>query len=126
MKQKTKWEQACMRRMALKTLCNKLKTLVNSGQMLPSPDGTMNGLLRSYYAQAGHKELHTFREWKEKGFTVKKGEKAILLWAHPKASKASREAAREAGKQDKEAEEDYFPIAYLFSSRQVIKKCAQA
>ena len=56
---------------------------------------------------------------KEEGFSVKKGEKAILLWAQPVASNQSKEAATEAGKTEEEAKEDYFPVCHVFASCQV-------
>ena len=114
---KSKREIALERRSALKDLCNNLKLMVEMGQLQPSP--TTNGLLRQYYEMAGHKDLHTFNEWKELGYHVKKGEKAILFWGTPKATKEAKEAAKTAGQTEEEAKEDYFPLTYLFSSKQV-------
>ena len=114
---KSKREIALERRMALKYLCDNLKLMVELGQLEPSD--TKNGLLRQYYAMAGHKELHTFGEWKELGYHVKKGETAILFWGKPKASKEAKEAAKAAGQDEETAKEDYFPLAYLFSQKQV-------
>lgn len=92
------------RRKALKDLCNTLQAAAKAAGMEESP----NELLREYYAQAGHTELKTFEEWKQAGFYIRKGEKAILLWGHPKPSR-----------QAKEAENDFYPLAYLFSNQQV-------
>lgn len=119
-KTKTKREIALERRLALKDLCHNLEIMVELGQLMPSD--TKNGLLRQYYAMAGHKELHTFNEWKELGYNVKKGETAIVFWGKPKATKEAKEQAKEAGKDEDTAKEDYFPLAYLFSQKQVQKQ----
>ena len=103
------------RRKALKDLCNTLQAAAKAAGMEESP----NELLREYYAQAGHTEQKTFEEWKQAGFYIRKGEKAILLWGHPKPSRQAKEAAKQAGKPEEEAENDFYPLAYLFSNQQV-------
>lgn len=115
----SKREAVRKRRQALKQLSDSLKRMAETGQFPPSEDGTTNGLLREYYAQAGHTELKTYEQWREAGFQVKRGEKAILLWAKPKATKDSKAAAAAAGRSEEEAEKDYFPVAYFFSRLQV-------
>ena len=102
-------------RQALKDLCNTLQAAAKAAGM----EGTPNQLLREYYAQAGHTELKTFDEWKQAGFYIRRGEKAILLWGHPKPSRQAKEAAKQAGKPEEEAENDFYPLAYLFSNQQV-------
>ena len=103
------------RRKALKDLCNTLQAAAKAAGMEESP----NELLREYYAQAGHTELKTFEEWKQAGFYIRKGEKAILLWGPPNPSRQAKEAAKQAGKPEEEAENDFYPLAYLFSNQQV-------
>lgn len=103
------------RRQALKNLCNTLQAAAKAAGMEETP----NELLREYYAQAGHTELKTFDEWKQAGFYIRKGEKAILLWGHPKPSRQAKEAAKQEGKPEEEAENDFYPLAYLFSNQQV-------
>ena len=110
-----KQANARARRQALKDLCNTLQAAAKAAGMEESP----NELLRGYYAQAGHTELKTFEEWKQAGFYIRKGEKAILLWGHPKPSRQAKEAAKQAGKPEEEAENDFYPLAYLFSNQQV-------
>ena len=102
-----KKEEALKRRAALKDLSSSLQTLSKQGLFPEFP--TVNGLLRYYYQSKGYTDLKTFRQWKEEGFSVKKGEKAILLWAQPVASNQSKEAATEAGKTEEEAKEDELP-----------------
>lgn len=113
-----KQELARARRKALKDLCNKLQQVAKAMGVEMKP----NELLRQHYAQAGHTELKSFSEWKEEGYYVKKGEKAILLWAHPKPSKEAKELAKSQGKNEDEAKNDFYPLAYLFSSKQVAKR----
>ena len=110
-----KQANARARRQALKDLCNTLQAAAKVAGMEETP----NELLREYYAQAGHTELKTFEEWKQAGFYIRKGEKAILLWGHPKPSRQAKEAAKQAGKPEEEAENDFYPLAYLFSNQQV-------
>ena len=113
-----KQELARARRKALKDLCNKLQQVAKAMGVEMKP----NELLRQHYAQAGHTELKSFSEWKDAGYYVKKGEKAILLWAHPKPSREAKELAKSQGKNEDEAKNDFYPLAYLFSSRQVAKR----
>ena len=113
-----KQELARARRKALKDLCNKLQQVAKAMGVEMKP----NELLRQHYAQAGHTELKSFSEWKEAGYYVKKGEKAILLWAHPKPSREAKELAKSEGKNEDEAKNDFYPLAYLFSSKQVAKR----
>lgn len=82
---------------------------------------SVNECLRMHYAKQGFTNLRTFNEWKELGYSVKKGEKGCVLWARPVASKAEKERIEEAKKQGKEeeAKEDYFPICFLFGENQV-------
>lgn len=113
-----KQELARARRKALKDLCNELQQAAKAMGVEMKP----NELLRQHYAQAGHTELKSFSEWKEAGYYVKKGEKAILLWAHPKPSREAKELAKSQGKNEDEAKNDFYPLAYLFSSKQVAKR----
>lgn len=115
----TNKEEAIKRRIALKDLSASLSAMAKQG-LLPSFP-TVNGLLRHYYESRGYKDLKTFHQWKKEGFAVKKGEKAILLWAQPVASNQSKEAATQAGKDETEAKEDYFPVCYVFAACQVHK-----
>lgn len=103
------------RRKALHDLC----TALMAQKQARDNDKTVNDVLKDFYAAQGHTDLRTFKQWKDAGYHVRKGEKAILLWARPKATKKSKEAAASAGKDEDEAREDYYPIAYMFSNRQV-------
>ena len=62
------------RRQALRDLSNELKSLAQ----LNGKEAHVNELLREFYAGSGHTELKTFEQWKEQGFSVRKGEKALV------------------------------------------------
>ena len=79
----------------------------------------VNELLRDFYAGTGHTELKTFEQWKAQGYFVRKGEKALLLWGKPTASKTAIQEATEQGKSEEDADTDFYPLAYLFSKQQV-------
>ncbi len=81
----------------------------------------INDIIAQWYRdESGATTFKTFKQWKEDGYSIKKGSKAFILWA--KKRKATKQ-----GEQPKQGEdptmEDYefFPIAYLFSDLQVEK-----
>ena len=112
-----KQEQARARRQALRDLSNELKSIAE----LNGQEANVNELLRDFYAGTGHTELKTFDQWKEDGYFIRKGEKALLLWGKPKASKNAIQEATQQGKSEEDADTDFYPLAYLFSQQQVTK-----
>lgn len=60
-------------------------------------------------------ELHTFLEWKDKGYRVKKGEKAFPIWGRKRKAKKTVEKEGE----EEEKEFKFFPVCYLFADNQV-------
>lgn len=105
------------RRQALRDLSNELKSMAQ----INGKEAHVNELLREFYAGAGHTELKTFDQWKEDGYFVRKGEKALLLWGKPTASKTAIQEATEQGKSEEDADTDFYPLAYLFSKQQVTR-----
>lgn len=105
------------RRQALRDLSNELKSMAQ----INGKEAHVNELLRDFYAGTGHTELKTFDQWKEDGYFVRKGEKALLLWGKPKASKNAIQEATEQGKSEEDADTDFYPLAYLFSKQQVTR-----
>lgn len=93
--EKKERETRLLKRQQLKTLSQSLVARREMGEYMGNEDDTVNGLLRFYYACKGYTNLKTFKEWKKKGFTVRKGEKALLIWGMPVASKAERERIEE-------------------------------
>lgn len=97
----------------LKLLSLEVKDLVEDGTFFTINDAIMETL----YKDDTNKEFKSYRQWKNEGYQVNKGEKAFLLWAKPKQiNKPIEENPTE-----KEWEEmlKFFPIAYLFSNAQV-------
>ena len=83
----------------------------------------LNQLLEAY---KGDLPFHTFQEWQKRGYQVKAGEKALFtadLWKYTdKPSKATREAAAEAGEDAPESSGHFYKkLSYLFSFAQVEK-----
>lgn len=101
------------RRQALRDLSNELKSLAQ----INGKEAHVNELLREFYAGSGHTELKTFEQWKEQGFSVRKGEKALLLWGKPQTKQ--NEEKTEDGSEENATE--FYPLAFLFSMQQVTK-----
>ncbi len=90
---------------------------------------SINEMLRAYYEKQNNiTELNTFDQWKEKGYQVRRGEKAYLFLGKPKAKYAKLQA--EPTEQDEQGEptepitakaNDFYPICYLFD----ISQCRQ-
>lgn len=80
---------------------------------------TINACLEvEYRALTGQQEFHSFKVWKEKGFTVKKGEHGFTIWSTPKHMTIEREAAEE-GADPERIEIERFALSYLFHAGQV-------
>lgn len=95
----------------LKEISRTAKKLVAEGVC-----DSVNDFLLSLYEQQGHKDLATIQQWNERGYMVKKGSRALVIWGKPKPMK------KEEGKQQQEGEEQdgkFYPICYLFSSAMV-------
>lgn len=92
----------------LKALSAPFKILVKEG-LIPS----INAGLAEHYAESGHTVLKSYREWKNAGYQVQQGSKALLFWATPRPVNPSKENQRS------EDEDTFFPVAYLFSNLQV-------
>jgi len=103
-------EEMKAKRQQLKELSRIIQIAVKDGQYTSVNEG-----LAEIYAQEGHTELHSFKGWLTKGFAVKKGEKALLMWGQPK-DKHKQEQQPEGEEEDKT---QFWPLAYLFSQLQV-------
>jgi len=105
--------KAKQRREELKTISNPLKPLVLEGAY-----ETLNAaIIEEVYKKDGNTVFKTFEQWKKDGFSIAKGSQAFVVWGKP----------RQIGnKETKEGEEDekneFFPICYLFSNKQVYKR----
>lgn len=79
-------------------------------------DSVNEFLITSYKKESGNLIFHTFRGWKEKGFSVQKGEKSFSIWGSPRKGKAD--------KNEEKSEENsfsFFPLCNLFGNKQVEK-----
>lgn len=98
------------KREELKALSAGFKILLKEGAI-----GSVNEGLANYYAEQGHNILHSYRQWKEQGFQVRKGSKALLMWGEPK--KYGKQEEQQGT--EEENKETWFPLAYVFSNLQV-------
>jgi len=106
------------KRKALKELSDKVQLQAIGSEF---QDNTVNEkLMRFAYNPQGQLTFKSFNGWKQLNFTIKKGEKAFLLWGQPVASKTKKN--REDKEDNKEDNYTYFPIAYVFSNMQVTKR----
>jgi hypothetical protein len=102
-------QQMNEKRQALKDLSKAVMHYVEEEQA-----ATVNEALAIHYAMQGHIELKSYRQWKKEGFQVRRGEKALLMWGEPvKATNQEKQSQA-----DKE-EFKFFPLAYVFSQKQV-------
>ena len=89
---------------------------------------TINEMLHDYYAKKSNiTELNTFDQWKDKGYQVRRGEKAFLFWGKPRSKqKQEEQPTEEQTEQEQPTEQnakkdEYFPICYLFDISQCRK-----
>ena len=93
---------------------------------------SINEMLRAYYEKQNNiTELNTFDQWKEKGYQVRRGEKAYLFWGKPKSRQQQPTAQAEPSEDESEQaqqvepltakQNDYFPLCYLFDISQCHK-----
>jgi hypothetical protein len=77
----------------------------------------VNELLREHYKQQ-NPEIQLFEflhSWNEKGFRIRKGEKAFLFWSSPVRVQKTDEQTGE------ESNYEFFNVCYLFANTQVEK-----
>ncbi len=96
------------KRERLKTLSEKVKSLVKAGDY----ENINQAIIKTIYSPNNSQEFKTFNQWKEAGRTVKKGEKAFVVWGKPRKNKEKEELI--------EGEEQYklYPLCFLFSEAQ--------
>lgn len=101
------------KRSILKQLSEPIKVLVKMGQIECINEG-----LKTVYAQSGHCELKTLKQWNSEGKKIRKGEHALCLWGQPKQRTPKVDEA------DTEENDplNFFPICFVFSNLQVYEK----
>jgi len=100
------------KREILKRLSRKAKVI---RELMEDPEGvTINEILiDEFYTKDGHEEFNLFWQWIKKGYKVKKGEKAFLVWGR------KRKAQNNEPKEGDKDEFSFFPLAFVFSNLQV-------
>lgn len=91
-------------------LSNSVKILVDSGQF-----DSINEALVAFYMNQDPciNCFKTFREWKNEGKFVRKGEKGFLVWGRKIKPKAKNDG------QEEVSEYQFFPVSYIFADTQV-------
>lgn len=108
---KQRKEQFLQNRKTLIAISQGLRILVKQGAI----DSVNEGLKDRYIEEhPAIQEFKTFHQWKEEGATVRKGEKAFLIWGQPRRGEQMPEGSNEP------EEYKYWPICYLFANTQVI------
>lgn len=102
------------KREVLKGLSKPLQLLVKESAIPSVNDG-----LKAIYAEEGHTELKSLRQWNKEGKCIKKGSHALCLWGVPKQ--------REYPEQEENEGEDnntmsFYPICFVFSNLQVYER----
>lgn len=120
-------EEAQQKRANLKALSADLKMAA----VMNGIDLSVNELLKLYYEKQGHRNLKTFRQWKQLGYMINKGAQALLIWSEPTKAKdnskedgqlnVSFDTPESAGKTKNLSEAKFFHMCYLFSESQVTK-----
>jgi len=77
-------------------------------------------LLNHYRKQTGAQIFYKFKQWKDKGFSVNRNERAFRFWATPLRAR-SESKGNEHETQTTESNSDYFPTCCVFSDKQVTK-----
>ena len=119
-----KQEQARNRREELRNLSAGFQAKRQMLEMMGQPVPTINEMILAHYAKEyGTTELNTYDQWQEKGYQVKRGEKAFLVWGKPKNHRTITTTDEETGEEKKEevTTDDFYPVCYLFD----IKQCHQ-
>ncbi len=104
---------------SIKEKRKELSALSRSVQMLVKEGAydTVNEGLLDIYSDGEELEFNTFKQWKGKGFSVKKGEKAFLVWGKPRQVPVTEP-------DDEEDEFKFWPLCYLFSEQQVERRAS--
>jgi antirestriction protein ArdC len=100
------WDKRAM----LKEHSAKVAELVEDGTYSTINDAIINEI----YKDGIHCVFNTYRQWREKGFQVRKGEKAFFVWARPLDALKEQPTPEE-----QDGKSRFFPLCFLFSNAQV-------
>lgn len=76
----------------------------------------VNSILLKLYSNEPDIRFLTFKTWEKEGYSVKKGAKAYCVWSKPILEKDKKTG------DPVEGSEEFYGLAFLFSSKQVEKK----
>jgi len=79
---------------------------------------SINDIIAMWYReQTGAKVFKTFNQWREQGYSIKRGSKAFVLWG--RRQKGKDVAVKQEEAEPEFVEYKFYPITYLFSDQQV-------
>lgn len=115
--------EASEKREQLKAISAELQAQRDLMQVMGVEDlPTINEMLHDYYVKKSNiTELNTFDQWKDKGYQVRRGEKAFLFWGKPRSKQKQEEQPAEEPTEQNAKKDEYFPICYLFDISQCRK-----
>lgn len=94
-----------------------LSKLAKTIQEMEGDERNVNAILiEDFYTKGEHQEFKTFHDWKKNGMSVKKGEKAFLIWGRKRQSEKKETPEPQT---NEDAEFSFYPICYLFSNAQI-------
>jgi len=110
---KSRKEQYTENRKALIAQSRLIRVLIETGEY-----DSVNEGLKDLICEKNPeiKELRTFGQWKEEGYTIVKGSRAFILWGQPRQISQVPEGETEP------EEFKYWPLCYLFADTQVYKR----
>lgn len=98
------------------------KIEIEANVLTGGPVLTVNEMLVKHYMEETRAiNFHTFKEWKEKGFNVKKGSTAFRVWSKPRKAKNEQEAnnVKTGEKETIENAYKFWGMCCLFNENQV-------
>jgi antirestriction protein ArdC len=99
----------------LKALSISVRDLVKQGKY----ESINEAIMATVYKDEENQEFKSYRQWGEDGFQVRKGEHAYALWGRPKEHEEDKDAPEKTGGEMEDDHGKFFPIAYVFSNKQV-------
>jgi hypothetical protein len=104
-------------REALKELSKFARILVKE----EAYDTINEAIIETVYRKDGHEEFNTLPQWNKKGYRVKRGSRAFVVWGSPKEVNKDQQAepGREAPENEEDEKDNFWPLCYLFSNLQV-------
>lgn len=115
-------EQMIEKRNILRTVSNAAIEAAKALNINPDEYKVNDLIMLFAYNPKGKFNFDSFMGWKLKGYTVKRGAKAYLLWGQPlNKTRVNKATGEEIQGNDDESEAPFFPLAYLFRDDQVTK-----